>query len=723
MVNKKFFAGLALAACAGLLVTGAGAIAYAAQAEAPAAPQAPAQARAAENDPGARLLSSVEKDEMVYVMTDAAGEVQKIIVSDWIQNTLGMDSIDDVSALTDLQPAENGERAPSRDGDTLVWDAQGGDVYYQGELEKELPVSISISYQLDGKKLSAQELAGKSGRVTIRFDYTNRQYETVEIDGAKEKIYVPFAMLTGVLLDNEVFTNVEVSNGKLMNDGARTAVVGIAFPGLQSNLKADAEKFEIPESVEITADVKNFEMGNTVTIATKEPFDELETDKLDSVEELDDALDALSGAMGQLLDGSSRLYDGLCTLLEKSGELTTGVNRLADGAAQLKDGTGAVQSGASTLASGAAELSAGLTTLNGNSAALNDGARQVFDTLLAAANTQLAAAGLSVPTLTIENYGEVLGGVLATLDPDAVLSQAQGAAQDKVTQAVNAQRDAIRAAVTAAATQEVTAQVTAAVRGNVEAQVLAAMGLTKEAYDAGVADGTIPAEQQAQIAGAVDAQMAGGDVQAVIAEQAAAQLQSPELTAMIEAQTEQKVAELIAQNIGSDEVQGQINAALGQAQAGAASIAALKNQLDSYNSFYTGLTQYTAGVGQTAAGADRLNAGAAALRDGTARLQSGADELYRGVNTLKDSLPALTSGVTALRDGAMQLSGGLEEFNERGIQKLVDAAEGGFEGLVRRIRATADVSRGWQSFSGISEEMSGQVNFLYRTDAIRKDAE
>ncbi len=719
MLKKRFFAGIALAACAGLAVTGVGAVAYAAQAQAqmPVALDAAAAPQAAD-DAGERLLSSVEKDEMIYVMTDASGQVEKIIVSDWLQNSLGMALIDDRTELKEPQAA-NGEAArPGADG-ALVWEAQGGDVYYQGEIEKELPVTMSVSYRLDGKSISPQELAGKSGRVAIRFDYTNRQYETVEIDGQKEKIYVPFAMLTGVVLDNDIFTHVEVTNGKLINDGARTAVIGIAFPGLQSNLKADAEKFEIPGYFEITADVQGFALGNTVTIATQEPFDRLKTENLDSVEALSDSLGALSDAMGQLLDGSSQLYDGLCTLLERSGELTSGVSRLANGAAQLQDGADSVHSGAAALAAGTAELSAGLNALEQNSAALNDGARQVFETLLAAANTQLAAAGVSVPALTPENYTEVLNGVLASLDPDAVLSGAQSAAQDKVTQAVNAQRDTVKAAVTQAVAQEVTAQAAAAVRSAVEAQVLDAMGMTKEIYDAGVADGSVSAETQAQVTAEIDTRMADSGVQAQIAQTASAQMQTPELTAAIEAQTEQKIAELIAQNMGSADVQGQISAALGQAQAGAAGIAALKAQLDSYSGFYTGLAQYTAGVGQTAAGAGQLAAGAAQLQGGTAQLQSGTTELYNGVNTLRGSLPALTDGVTALRDGAMQLSGGLEEFNERGVQKLVDASEGGLEGLARRIRATADVSRGWQSFSGISEEMSGQVNFLYRTDAVR----
>lgn len=713
MLKKKFFAGLALAACAGLAVTGAGAVVYAAQeqAPAPAAALEDAAAPQAADDAGERLLSSVEQDEMVYVMTDASGRVEKIIVSDWVRNSLGA-----------AQTADGEAVRPDADG-TPRWDAQGDELYDQREVEKELPVTLSVSYRLDGKSVSPQEIAGRSGHVTIRFDYTNRQYETVEIDGKAEKIYVPFAMLTGVLLDNESFTNVEVSNGKLVNDGARTAVIGVAFPGLQSNLNVDAEKFEIPSYFEITADVTDFEMGNTITVATKEPFDRMETDKLDSVEELGDSLGELSDAMNRLLDGSSQLYDGLCTLLEKSGTLTSGVNQLADGASRLQDGAGSVHSGAAALAAGTAELSAGLNTLNENSAALNDGARQVFETLLAAANTQLAAAGLSVPALTPENYGEVLNGVLAQLDPNTVLSGAQSIAQNKVAQEVNARRGEVEAAVTQAVRQQVTQQVADAVRGNVETQVLGTMGMTKEAYDAGVADGSITPEQQAQAAAAIEAQMTGDAVQAEIAGQTDAQMQSEAIAATIQAQTEQKIAELIAQNMNSDAVQGQINAALGTAQAGAAGIAALKAQLDSYNSFYTGLVQYTAGVGQTAAGAGQLNAGAAQLAGGTAQLQSGASELCGGVNTLKSNLPALTEGVTALCDGAMQLSGGLEEFNERGVQKLVDAAEGGLEGLTQRVRATAEVSRGWQSFSGACGEGNGQVNFLYRTDAIQKSSE
>ena len=54
------------------------------------------------------------------------------------------------------------------------------------------------------------ELAGKSGKVTIRYTYKNNQYEMRDINGKQEKIYVPFAMLTGIVLDNDVFTNIDL---------------------------------------------------------------------------------------------------------------------------------------------------------------------------------------------------------------------------------------------------------------------------------------------------------------------------------------------------------------------------------------------------------------------------------------------------------------------------------------------------------------------------------
>lgn len=680
------------------------------------------------------------KDETVYVLAGADGSVQKIIVSDWIKNTLGAASITDSTGLSDIENV-NGNESYTISGNAKVWDAQGNDIYYRGNIEKELPVGMTVTYTLDGKKVSTDEIAGKTGKVSIRFDYDNRQYEMVKIDGKEEKIYVPFAMLTGMLLDNEHFRNVEVTNGKIINDGDRTAVVGIALPGLQENLGISKDKLNIPDYVEITADASDFSFGMTVTIATNELFNNLDTSKLDSVEDLTGSIGELSSGMKQLLDGSSALYGGLTTLLDKSKELVSGINQLADGAKVLKDGAVSVDDGAGQLKAGAAELASGLNTLKGNNDTLNGGAKQVFETLLSTAETQIKAGGISVPTLTIDNYAQVLTGVINSLDETSVYNQALA----QVTAAVENNRPLIIQKVTAAVKKQVETQVIAAVqeqvsagivsvvRGQVADQVIsAATGMNKSDYEAAVSAGLIPEETQNAVSAAIDAQMQSDDVKALIEANITAKMASDEIKATIKANTdaqmqtdtvqktisdnvELQVKQAISENMASDEVQSKLAAA----SEGAKSIISLKTSLDSYNAFYLGLLTYTGGVASAADGAEKLASGASDLKDGTAQLKDGASALYDGIFQLKNGTPALVDGVTQLKDGAMQLNDGLKKLNEEGIQKIIDLVDGDLNGIVARLKATIDVSKNYRNFAGISDDMDGQVKFIYRTDEIK----
>lgn len=681
--------------------------------------------------------AETSKDETVYVLASADGTVQKIIVSDWIKNAMVADSLEDKTQLSDIENIKGDESFTLGGDNSCVWDAQGNDIYYQGNIEKELPVQMSVCYTLDGQAIAPEALAGQSGHVTIRFDYQNMQYEEVLLDGKTEKIYVPFTMLTGMLLDTEVFRNVTISNGKLINDGDRIAVVGIAFPGLQEDLAISKEKLDIPDYVEISADVENFEMGMTMTLATTELFGAIDSDRLD-LHELSDAMAELTDAMDQLMDGSSQLYDGLCTLLEKSGDLVSGINKLAEGAAQLKAGAESLDSGAAQLQAGAAQLSSGLNTLNANSSSLNGGARQVFSSLLSMANTQLSEAGLSVPSLTIDNYASVLDGVIASLDDTAVYQ----AALEQVTATVNANRGMIEEKVTEAVQAqveaEVSAQVTAAVQETVtqavhenEAQfrvavIQQALSMTVEEYEAAVEAGLVTQEQQDAVNAAVEAAMQSeiearmqseaiqAQINAVTQQTVGEQMQSDEIQALIASNTELQVQQAISEAMSSDAVQAQLSAAA----EGAKSVIALKSSLDSYNAFYLGLITYTSGVSSAAAGANELKTGADALKAGTSELSAGAAELLQGIQTMKDSAPALVDGITQLRDGSMELSDGLKQFNKEGIQKLIEAVDGDLDGLSNRIRVTADVAKHYTSFSGISEDMDGDVKFIYKTDSI-----
>lgn len=576
---------VSLTLCALLALGGMGGVMYAlgmtAEAAAPAA-SIPADSGVQTTAP--KALSSCGpdaeknvKDETVYVLARADGSVDRIIVSDWVQNARGDALIDDVTGLSDLENVKGNETCTLGGDNSCVWDARGNDIYYQGRIDKELPVSVSVSCTLDGAPIAPEELAGRSGRVTIRFDYANKQYEMVDIGGRQEKIYVPFAMLTGVVLDNEVFSNVSVSNGKIMNDGDRTIVAGLAFPGLRDSLGLDRDGLDLPEYVEITADVENFALETTVTLAANGLFNDAAReaegrDALDGLDDLDGKLEELTDAMARLIDGSSRLYDGLCALLDSSRELVSGIDRLAAGAAQLKQGADDLSAGASRLQAGAAALSQGLDQLAGQSDTLNGGAAQVFDSLLASANAQLAAAGVQAPELTAENYAQVLEGVIA-------------------------------------------------------------------------AAGESPAGQQ---------------------------------------------------------------------------VAALKGSLDSYNGFYQGLRQYTAGVAQAQAGAGELNTGIGSVKTGADSLSAGAGQLYDGILTMRNGAPALLDGVTRLRDGAMELTDGLKEFDEQGVQKLVDAFDGDLGRLMDRVDAVKAVSGRYNTFSGVSPDMDGQVKFLWRTESVER---
>jgi putative membrane protein len=513
----------------------------------------------------------------------------------------------------------------------------------------------------------------------------------VDIDGKQEKMYVPFAMLTGIILDNDNFKNVEISNGKLINDGDRIILIGMAFPGVSDNLKLEEDKLNIPDYVEITADATDFEMAASVTIATNELFNHVDFDDVDDLEGLSDSLDELTDAMDQLIDGSSKLYDGLDVLLDKSGEMKEGINQLVTGAGKLAKGNKDLDGGAAQLQSGAAKLAGGLDTLSSNNTTLNGGAKQVFESLLSMANTQLADAGLTVKKLTIDNYATVLNGVLSSLDEKTVYKLAYDQAYSKVEEAVRAQETVIRT------------KVEAAVREKVLEGVLKAAGqpMTAKQYEAAVNAGKIPADAQAKINAAVEGQMAQKEIQKQITKN-----------------TEQQIKDLTEQKMGSEEVKAQINKAVESAKSGASGIASLKTQLDGYNQFYQGLITYTGGVAEASSGARELKNATASLKKGTTGLKNGAEELYTGLGALQEGSGALIDGVAQLKDGALQLSDGLKEFNEKGVQKLIDAVDGDLDGLLTRIRATADVSKDYKSFAGISDEMDGAVKFIYKTGAV-----
>lgn len=258
-----------------------------------------------------------------------------------------------------------------------ITDANGNETLNKTEQSENAPVTMKVTYKLDGKEIKPEDLAGKSGKVTIRFDYTNNQKKTVTINGKKQTVAVPFTMITGMMLPTDVFSNVEVTNGKLTKVGDNIVAVGMTMPGLKDtmNLKFNDKSLDldIPEYFELTADVKDFSLDMTMSVATSNLLSDMNADDI-TLDDLKKTVASLDDAATQLADGTVTLQDGTQQLSDAIPALTDGVDQLNTGASSLKDGIYA-------YADGAASAYEGSVSLNDNMKAYADGIGTLYNTL------------------------------------------------------------------------------------------------------------------------------------------------------------------------------------------------------------------------------------------------------------------------------------------------------------------------------------------------------
>ena len=377
----------------------------------------------------------VDKAETVYVTADAGGDAREVKVEATLKHNTEGDPIEDVAHLTDIKNTSGNETYTKGKNDALTWTNLGEDITYEGISDAELPVTEEITFTLDGKKVSPEELAGSSGDLTIRFDYTNHTE-------------VPFMVITAFILDEDVFSHVEVENGSLMDMEGTSAVIGYAMPGLEKSLELSdselTEDIDVPEYVEIKAEVKDFELSFTATIISTGLFGDLEDDDLedaddlsDDMDELQDATDDLADAAQTLSDGTSEFSDSINTYIDGVSALNTGIGQLAGGAAQLKgagtklaDGANALLSGIQSMQEVVKQMPSSETIAEAaKTAASADAAADVtekFDELIEAAETEeaketlLAAKEAVVGNLSIDLSSELFAGIDAA---EAGLSQ------------------------------------------------------------------------------------------------------------------------------------------------------------------------------------------------------------------------------------------------------------------------------------------------------------
>ncbi|RGY82016.1 hypothetical protein [Dorea sp. AM58-8] len=533
------------------------------------------------------------KDESVYVNADASGKVKKTTVTEWLKNT-EKGSVDDETVLEDVENVKGNEKYKEGSDDSIVWESKGKDIYYQGTTDEELPVNMSITYKLDGKEISPKDLAGKSGKLEMTINYENKSKQNVDVDGQQTEMYTPFTLATAMMLPTDEYTNVTIDNGKIVSDGDKNIVVGVAFPGLSEDLGLDSSNLDvdIPSSVTITADVTDVSVGATYTMASANLLDSIGLDDVDSFDDLDDSINKLEDATNQLVDGSKELAEGTNTLNGKSGELISGVDKLADGVTAYTDGVAGVADGANAINSNMALVKNGVSAAvegTGKLATGVSGVQSGLNTVASGINTAIDnlnksgenIKGLANQTaLTDKEKQQIVSNVSAGLDQAGLSKEQKDAVDTAIASAVNAASDETNKKVAYAANEYSEGMSGAASQLSAASSALTTVD---------------PANPTATVAGGVAAVSAGID----------------------ELQTK-----------------------LGTGTADQPGLT-------------TGVEALASGVSQLADGANELNQKSSTLKSGMSTLKNGGEQLVSGVGVLASGADTLASGIAEYKSEAI----------------------------------------------------------------------
>lgn len=766
--------------------------------------------------------NDADKDESVYLISDANGNVNKTIVVDHLKNKDKKDTLEDASNLSDIENVKGKEKF-TQSGDKLTWQAGGKDIYYQGTATEEPPVTQKVTYYLDGKEISPEDLAGKSGKVKIRFDYTNTTSYTETVNGEKQTVSVPFAAITGLVL-GDGFENIEVTNGKAEVSDSSSVVLGYALPGLKDSLGIKDGDLDgdvnIPEYMEMTADVENFSMPAAMTFVVN-ASDYVSTDGIDT-SDLDDMINDLKDASTQLQDGSKTLAegtdtlaDGLSTLQSKlgtfasgvgtlqsglktytdgvstlsgglntlgnsTGALVSGADKLNSGAGQLASGSATLKDGLKTYTDGASQLNTGLNQLNDNTGSLatgvtslNDGAKTLSDGINAAnkgaAGVSAGAAQLKTSIDTAKTGADSLAAGAKQVDEGVgQLTQSLSDMPETIKTNINKSLESLNELNVGTLFKTLgyidTDKITA---DNVSAAADAAVNNAGDIIDAltnmqnqnpsatynQILVGLSQGKGAVSVYSAVNQSVtdSASTVQALKDGSAKVSDGASSLDAGL-GQLSDGASELSSG--ASDLAKGTTQLATGatELQTGTQSLAdKLPELTKGITSLVNGSNELVKNNDTLNAGATALNAGASQLSAGTqslmnsvptltsgikqlvdgsntlvannAQLNSGASQLADGTNQIVSGVDQLTTGSKTLSEGAHTLADGMVQFNEEGINKILDAYNGDLKPFTDKLQAVIDAGEEYQTYSAIADGQTGSVKFIYKLASIDAKAD
>ena len=622
----------------------------------------------------------IKKQESVYVNAAADGSVSKITVSDWLKGaneTTG--TINDISDLKNISNVK-GDETFKQNGKDVDWSGAGKDIYYQGESDEKLPVDMKITYKLDGKEIAAKDMLGKSGKVEIHVSYTNKSSRKKKIDGKETTIYTPFVMVTAMVLSSDHFENVEVDNARIVNDGDNQMIIGMGVPGMAENLDlSDDMADKIPSDFTVTADAKDFTIGNTFTYGSASLLNDLDLDDVDELDDLEEKLNDLTDASDKLVDGSDDLYDNLKLFDSKMGELNTSVKKFQkEGVNQLANGISTLAKGAPTLVKGVTDYANGVTTFAKGTASYVDGAAKITNGC-----ALLYKSVKDIPT-QIQSFDTGLKTYTGSVDK---LGSKQNVTALK--SGAKAVSDGVTSLNTNLASLEKTYETT---------------DLLLKKLKATGADATTVATLEQVLAGQKQATSTTGDLK-----------------------------------VGAEKVSGSVATVMDSLDKLSANSSTLT---EASTKLKTSMPTLVSSVKTLKEGGDTLAKNNKKLKSASKKLVksgktlkksikkvgSGVKKLDKGSKSLKSAAGKLTTGVgkldTAsgkLKDGSKKLADGMSEFNKDGIEKINDTYEDDVKGLVDRLKAVCEVGKDYKSFSGIHGSMNGEVKFVIETAAIEKE--
>lgn len=245
-------------------------------------------------------------------------------------------------------------------------------LYYKGFEDAQIPVTMKVSYTLNGEPIEAKKLAGKDGEVNIRIEYKNHI--------KSGNVYVPFMVMTGMILDGDKFSNVKIDSGRVIDDGDKKMVAGFAFPGMNESIGLKSEGLDFPGEVNIKARVKDFELDEVYSMVSTDLFKNIDMSKVNTMEGLQNKLSQLEKGTDQLLQGSSKLAKGNLQMAKGASKLTEAGRKISKATKQVADGNKTLNEKAPGLSSGIGKLQQGSQKLYEGNSGLLTGLKRLLGT-------------------------------------------------------------------------------------------------------------------------------------------------------------------------------------------------------------------------------------------------------------------------------------------------------------------------------------------------------